>query len=249
MTAATLILLLVAVAVVGSYLVRNITFGTAPLFSLLIAGVAGALCIVPARLLPDPMWWPDFRSGKRDHDQCGRRTQLVIMLCAALFADLVLWRWVHAPSTHRPDQRASVAASLQVLVLVPIAGLQSSYLRALIRREDAGRERGYMRKQELGLWHQVAWSRLIGLGIPAGVLVLSMVGEVVVRNGLDHWTGPVAWKMWPLPVAFAGAWALLLLVRHRIKAPRHDPDTLDLPLPLVIAIIVATIERMRYRRT
>ncbi|HEY7418044.1 MAG TPA: hypothetical protein VH593_22880, partial [Ktedonobacteraceae bacterium] len=58
---------------------------------------------------------------------------------------------------------------------------------------------------------------------------------------LDHWTGPADWKAWPLPVAFAGAWAMLLLVRTRIKKPRHDLDTLDLPLPLVIAIIVATM--------
>lgn len=236
--AATLIVFIVTVAVLGSYLTRNISFGTAPLLSLVIASVVGALCILPARLLPDQLWWPYLRSSKSDRDERGRRGQLVAMLCAAMFADLVLWAWVGDPSAHRPDLRANVAASLQVLVLIPIAGLQSSYLRALICREDRGRKRGYMTKQELA-YGKVAWSRLIGLGVPAGVLVLSMVGEVISKNGLDQSARSAAWKTWPLLVAFAGAWVVLLVVRACVKAPEHDLDGLDLPLLLAIPIIMA----------
>lgn len=239
-TAASMIVLIAIVAVLGPYLTRHISYGTAPLLSLLIAGVIGALCILPARLLPDRMWWPDFRFSKTDPDQHGRRNRQVALLCAALFADLVVWTWVRDPSALRPDLRANVAASLQILVLVPIAGLQASYLSALIGREDRGRKRGYMTKKELA-YGKVAWSRLIGLGVPTGVLILSMIGEVISRNGLDRPARPAAWELWPLLVAFGGAWAILLVVRTYVGASRRDLDTLDLPIPLVIPIIIALI--------
>ena len=236
--AAALIVLIAIVAVLGPYLTRHISYGTAPLLSLLIASVVGALCILPARLLPGGMWLPDFYFFKQDPDQHGHRNRLVALLCAAMFADLVVWAWVRDPSAYRPDLRANVAASLQVLVLVPIAGLQASYLRTLIQREDRGRKRGYMTREELA-YGKVAWSRLIGLGVPTGVLILSMVGEVISRNGLDQPARPAAWGLWPLLGALAGAWAILLVVRTYVGA--HDVDTLDLPMPLAIPIIIATI--------
>ena len=235
--AAVLIVSLVVVAVFGAYLMRDISFGTAPLLSLLIAGMAGALCVLPARLLPDRMWWPFFGDPDYDNAERGRRGQLLAVLCGVMFADLVIWAWVRDPSAHRPALRANVAASLQFLVLIPIAGLQSSYLRALIQREDRGRERDFMKKQELA-YGKVVWSRLIGLGVPVGVLVLSMVGEVIGRNGLDNLARPEVWVVWPLPVAFAGAWAMLLVVRACVRGPLLAADTLDLPWLLAVLIIV-----------
>jgi hypothetical protein len=242
MTAAALIVFIAIAAIVGPYLTRHISYGTAPLLSLFMASAIGALCILPARVLPDQdrMWWPDFSFSKRDPDQHGRRNRQVTLLCAALFADLVVWAWVRDPSAYRPDLRANVAASLQVLVLVPIAGLQASYLRALIRRDDRGRKRGYMTKEELA-YGKVAWSRLIGLGVPTGVLVLSMIGEVISRNGLDQPARPAAWQPWPLLAAFAGAWAVLLVVRAYVGTLQQSLDTLDLPTPVAIPVIIAPV--------
>lgn len=237
-TAAALIVFIALAAILGPYLTRHIAYATAPLLSLLIASIAGGLCILPARFLPDRMWWPDFRFSKRDPDQHGRRNRLAALLCAAMFADLVVWTWVRDPSAHRPDLRANLAASLQFLILVPIAGMQASYLRALMRREDRGRKRGYMKKKDLA-YGKVAWSRLIGLGVPTGVLVLSMVGELISRNGLDQSARPADWELWPLLVAFAGTWAILLMVRAYTRSSRHNLDTIDLPILLVILIIIA----------
>jgi len=239
-TAAVLLAVLVGVALIGSYLTRNILFATFPLLALLIATVMGALCVLSARLLQDPMWWPSFsdEDGAEESDEGGRRGRLTVALCAALFADLVLSAWVRDPAAHQPAVRANVAASFQILLLAPIAFLQSSYLNALMRREKRRLKTGYMTKQELD-FGKVAWSRLIGLGIPTGLLVLSMVSEVIAKNGLDDSARPKAWATWPLLVAFAGAWAVLLATRFYVKTVQQDRDTLDLPLRLVIPIIVA----------
>lgn len=238
--AAVLIIVMIIASVLVAYFTRGISFGTAPLLSLLIASAAGALCIFSVHILPERIWWPFFRDPDYSHDKWILGGLLLALVCAVMFADLVLWAWVRDPSAHQPGLRASIAATLQVLVLLPIAGLQAYYMGALQQREDCGHKRSYMAKQELA-YGKVVWSRLIGLGIPTAVLVLSMVGEVIARNTLNNSAGPAAWHTWPLLVVFAVSWAMLLAVRFYVKAPQRDLGTLDLPLSAVIPIIVAVM--------
>jgi hypothetical protein len=205
-------------AVVAPRALGQITFFTAPIISLLLAGAIGGTCAAVAFLLPDRSWWP--RGGR------GRE---IALLCAGLMADLVLLSWVRDPLAIHPDYRASIAASLQVLFFAPIALLQAGYMRDLQGREERGRQRGRMTKEELD-FGKVVWSRLIGLGLPLGVLILSLVAEVVAHNGLDRQAGPRGWDLLPLGVAFGMAWIALLAVRLILHRPSCPTEVLQLPL-------------------
>jgi hypothetical protein len=224
--AAARLVLPIALSQLAAWALLDVRYYEAPVWSVVVGAMGGAVGAWWAvRQLPE-VWGSQEAAGV-----------LAIGSAAAICADTSFYEWLRLSETFDPDPRPAVAGFFQGTVVLPLIG---TLTRALItemqtreavqrrweEREDdpdvnpAERTREKARMADAVEYAQIAWFRIIGLGVAATVVVLEVAAQVVARGDLDKAAEPPGWQLGWLYAAAAVAVVAVLVARALAPGPR-----------------------------